>query len=151
MNEVIGTLSDRQGVLRHPARRGAGPSGGINARRAADVLLAALLLAVLAPTLIGLAATLRATNRGPVLTRRRVVGRGGAEFDLLRFGAEDDTAVGRAILAGGLTDLPMLFNVLRGEMGLVGPRPATRAELDATGGPAATDAYLSVRPGLLGR
>jgi lipopolysaccharide/colanic/teichoic acid biosynthesis glycosyltransferase len=59
------------------------------------------------------------------------------------------TAVGRLLRATSLDELPQLFNVLRGEMSLVGPRPVQAAELEQHYGPAAAH-YLAVRPGITG-
>jgi exopolysaccharide production protein ExoY len=59
------------------------------------------------------------------------------------------TCRGAFLRATSLDELPQLFNVLRGEMSLVGPRPVVQAELDTLYGPAAP-VYMSVRPGLTG-
>jgi exopolysaccharide biosynthesis polyprenyl glycosylphosphotransferase len=58
------------------------------------------------------------------------------------------TPLGRVLRRTSLDELPQLFNVLRGEMSLVGPRPVVPSELSKYGG--ATDFYLAVRPGLTG-
>ncbi|ONG47876.1 hypothetical protein BKE38_22520 [Pseudoroseomonas deserti] len=59
------------------------------------------------------------------------------------------TRVGRVLRATSLDELPQLFNVLRGEMSLVGPRPVVQAELTEHYGPHASH-YLAVRPGITG-
>lgn len=112
-----------------------------------DRAMAGLAVVVLAPFMLIMAGLVRTTSRGPVLFRQRRVGRDGTEFDLLKFrsmalppegtsfspedgsapgGVEGDdrrTAVGRFMRRTSLDELPQLFNVLRGEMSLVGPRP----------------------------
>jgi lipopolysaccharide/colanic/teichoic acid biosynthesis glycosyltransferase len=59
------------------------------------------------------------------------------------------TLIGRFLRATSLDELPQLFNVLRGDMSLVGPRPVVTAELTGHYGPAATT-YMAVRPGITG-
>ena len=59
------------------------------------------------------------------------------------------TRIGRFLRKTSLDELPQLFNVLRGEMSLVGPRPVTATELDQFYGAAAAH-YMSVRPGITG-
>ena len=58
------------------------------------------------------------------------------------------TPIGRILRATSLDELPQLFNILRGEMSLVGPRPVTKDELSRYGN--AANHYLAVRPGLTG-
>jgi len=60
------------------------------------------------------------------------------------------TRVGRLLRATSFDELPQLFNVLQGDMSLVGPRPVVQAELDDFFGRRGAAAYLSVRPGLTG-
>jgi undecaprenyl-phosphate galactose phosphotransferase len=60
------------------------------------------------------------------------------------------TRIGRVLRASSLDEVPQLFNVLRGDMSLVGPRPVVRAEIDQFYHGADRSAYLSVRPGLTG-
>ena len=153
------------------------PSVGHPGKRLMDLLGAALLLVAAAPLLLVAAPLVVLTSRGPVLHRRRVMGLGGREFDALklrtmvadadRILAENPelraafernfklhrdprvTPVGRWLRKWSIDELPQLFNVLRGEMSLVGPRMVTPAEL-AKYGPDA-DRLLVVRPGLSGR
>lgn len=111
-----------------------------SARRALDLVGAALGLALLAPLLLVIAVAVRASDGGPALHRARRIGRHGRPFELLKFRTmiPDAARCGPAITAGGdprvtplgrwlrrtkLDELPQLINVLRGEMGLVGPRP----------------------------
>jgi lipopolysaccharide/colanic/teichoic acid biosynthesis glycosyltransferase len=108
--------------------------------------LAFLALLVALPVLLALAAAVRASSRGPVLFKQLRVGEGGETFEMLKFrsmraadatgfvpaagaapgGVEGDdrrTAVGRFIRRTSLDELPQLWNVVRGDMCLVGPRP----------------------------
>jgi sugar transferase EpsL len=116
-------------------RRPAGPGA---AKRALDVVVAALALVVLSPLLAGLALAVRVLLGGPVLFRQRRPGLGGRPFELLKFRTMTDrrdatgtllpdevrlTAFGRWLRATSLDELPELVNVLRGDMSLVGPRP----------------------------
>jgi sugar transferase (PEP-CTERM system associated) len=112
-------------------------------KRAFDLGAAAALLMLTWPLMLGVAAAilLEARGRGPVLYRQARVGRNGATFQLIKFRsmrtdaemdgvarwaqAGDDrvTRVGRIIRRFRLDELPQLWNVLRGEMSVVGPRP----------------------------
>jgi exopolysaccharide production protein ExoY len=60
------------------------------------------------------------------------------------------TRIGATLRATSLDELPQLFNVLRGEMSLVGPRPVVREELERNYGPPAAAAYCATRPGITG-
>jgi lipopolysaccharide/colanic/teichoic acid biosynthesis glycosyltransferase len=121
------------------------------AKRAMDVVGSLLLLLVLSPLLLLTAAAVFLTSRGPVLYVQDRIGRNGDPFRMLKFrsmraDAHEDrhqvthlneaqgpvfkvrrdpriTAVGRVVRKLSVDELPQLFNVLRGEMSLVGPRP----------------------------
>lgn len=113
-----------------------------------DRVLSVLLLIVLSPVLLAVAATVRLTSPGPILFRQRRIGRDGQRFEILKFrsmlvdehqdpadwvkpgiapggveGEDRRTSVGRFIRQHSLDELPQLVNVLRGEMSLIGPRP----------------------------
>ena len=101
-------------------------------KRLFDVVAAAVLLVVTAPVLLVAALAVRATMGAPVLFRQARVGQGGRVFTLLklrtmRTGAGRDadrlTALGRVLRSTSIDELPQLWNVLRGDMSLVGPRP----------------------------
>ncbi|TMB77195.1 MAG: sugar transferase [Chloroflexi bacterium] len=106
-------------------------------KRALDLAVAVPLLVILSPVLVALAAAVRLTSRGPAFHRATRVGRDGRPFTMLKLrtmragpGAaittRDDprmTTLGRALRRARLDELPQLFNVVRGEMSIVGPRP----------------------------
>ena len=114
------------------------PSGRL-AKRAFDSGIAALMLLLLSPLYGLLALAVRVTSPGPIYFRQRRIGKNGREVEILKFrsmrvNAESDTqwsvnADARVTKIGGimrktsLDELPQLWNVLRGDMSLVGPRP----------------------------
>jgi lipopolysaccharide/colanic/teichoic acid biosynthesis glycosyltransferase len=129
---------------------------------ALEVFLAGLLLLVLSPLLAAVALVILATSGRPVLFGQTRVGMGGAAIRVLKFrtmevGAERDgsltigrdarvTRVGRFLRAHRLDELPQLINVVRGDMGLIGPRPEVP---DYAGrGSAYRTAVSRQRPGL---
>ncbi len=117
-----------------------GPRSGA-AKRALDVVGGAALLLLLAPLLIGIALAVRATSPGPALFRQTRYGRDGALFTIHKFrtmhvdgqdpsgirqavgGDARITKLGAFLRRTSLDELPQLFNVLSGDMSLVGPRP----------------------------
>lgn len=110
-------------------------------KRIGDVVAAAGLLALTAPLFLGAAAAIRATSPGPIFYRQERVGLGGRTFQITkfrsmrtdaekdgtaRFATRDDdriTPVGRLLRRTRIDELPQLWNVLKGDMSLVGPRP----------------------------
>jgi lipopolysaccharide/colanic/teichoic acid biosynthesis glycosyltransferase len=135
-------------------------------KRAFDVAASSLMLFVASPVLAGSAAAIVLEDRGPVLYRQRRVGRDGVEFELLKLrtmvvGAEKMgaglavnqgdpriTKVGRLLRRLSLDELPQLWNVLRGDMSLVGPRPTLAYQVERY--TPRQRRRLEVKPGITG-
>jgi exopolysaccharide biosynthesis polyprenyl glycosylphosphotransferase len=159
--------------VRHSVRTGM----HAKVKRAADVVLSALLLVIAFPLWLLVAAAVRLDSPGPVMFRQQRVREGGHHFTMLKFrtmhvDAEEAraaltalndhgngilfkmrhdprvTRVGKILRATSLDELPQLINVLRGEMSLVGPRPALPSEVEQYDDLARR--RLAVKPGLTG-
>ena len=136
------------------------------AKRIMDVVLAIFSLIIVAPLLLVSAMAIKVGSRGPVLFRLRVAGLRGAGFDQWKLrtmveGARENgdrfetsssdpriTRVGHFLRRWSIDELPQLWNVLRGEMSIVGPRPAF-FEI-ASKYSAEQARRLAMRPGLTG-
>jgi len=109
-------------------------------KRTMDLVLAGLAVIVVSPIMLSVAAAVKLTSKGPAIFRQRRYGLNGEEILVYKFRSmytTDDgavikqatrtdtriTPVGRFIRRTSLDELPQLFNVLRGTMSLVGPRP----------------------------
>lgn len=132
-------------------------------KRFFDLLLASIGLIVLLPLLLAVAMAVRMSSSGPVLFRQIRVGRGGGDFILYKFrsmtvraGSEQGefdagnssrvTRIGRFLRATKLDELPQLWNVVRGDMSLVGPRPEIRFWVETE--PGIWTSVHTVRPGI---
>jgi exopolysaccharide biosynthesis polyprenyl glycosylphosphotransferase len=129
-------------------------------KRCLDIALSAACLFLLAPLLLFAALLVKLTSPGPVLYTSQRVGRGGRHFTFLKFrsmyahqmarqhvAAQNEknghlfklrrdprvTPLGRFLRKYSIDELPQLFNVLRGDMSLVGPRPLPAEDLDPDG------------------
>jgi len=158
--------------VEEPAR--SGPA--IVAKHGGERLVAAVLLAVVSPVLVVVALAVRSTSRGPALFKQVRVGRGGRLFTLYKFrtmrvSAEAElvdlteqsdndgplfkmradprrTALGRRLRRFSVDELPQLWNVVKGEMSIVGPRPPLPREV--AGYTDEVRRRLLVKPGLTG-
>lgn len=139
------------------------------AKRVLDWTVAFTGLLLLAPLLLMISVAVRLSSSGPVFFRQVRLGIGGAPFQILKFrtmytgcadlrnadgstvSADDDprvTPIGRLLRQSSLDELPQLWNVLRGDMSLVGPRPDQADQLRYYQG--GEERKLKVRPGITG-
>jgi lipopolysaccharide/colanic/teichoic acid biosynthesis glycosyltransferase len=134
--------------------------------RLLDIFSAGLGLAVTSPLLAACALAVKLEDGGPVLFRQKRVGIDGVEFELLKLrtmlvdaehqgagfavdaGDSRITRVGRVLRKTSIDELPQLWNVVRGEMSLIGPRPTLRYQVEKY--TARQRKRLDVLPGLTG-
>ena len=134
--------------------------------RALDVVGATLGLALASPFLAVGALAIKLADRGPVIYRQPRVGRDGVEFELFKLrtmvvGAERQgagwavnrgdpriTGVGRVLRRLSLDELPQLWNVVRGDMSLIGPRPTLAYQVEQY--TPRQRKRLDVKPGITG-
>jgi exopolysaccharide biosynthesis polyprenyl glycosylphosphotransferase len=145
-------------------------------KRFVDVMLSSLALVALTPLLLAIALLIKLDSPGPVLFRQERCGRGGRGFQIVKFrsmiaSAEDDlaglldqneasgvlfklrndpriTRVGRVLRKYSLDELPQIWNILIGEMSVVGPRPPLPGEVTAYESHVRRRFYI--KPGLTG-
>lgn len=136
-------------------------------KRGLDFILSLMALIVLSPILLALSLAVRLTSPGPVFFHQKRVGRGKTYFTIYKFRTMRTdaprnvpthllkkpktyiTPIGRFLRISSLDELPQLLNILKGEMAIVGPRPALWNQYDLI---AARDKVHAndVRPGLTG-
>lgn len=136
-------------------------------KRLIDIVLSLLGILALSPVLLIIALLIRLDSKGPILFRQKRVGRHKTYFNILKFrtmrvDAPHDmpthlivdpeaylTRVGKVLRRTSLDELPQLFNILAGQMSIIGPRPALWNQDDLI---AARDLYHAndVMPGLTG-
>lgn len=148
------------------AGRGATPRTGEFLIRLLDVVGSLALLILAMPVMMISALLIRITSRGPVFYTQERIGQGGRVFTLYKFrtmiddaekhvgpvlATQDDervTPVGRILRRMRIDELPQIYNVLRGDMSLVGPRPERAFFIERH--KALQGVRLSVKPGLTG-
>ncbi len=134
--------------------------------RALDILSAGFGLALTSPLLAASALAIKLEDGGPILFRQTRVGRDGVDFELLKLrtmvvdaeskgagfaidaGDSRITRVGRVLRKTSVDELPQLWNVVRGDMSLIGPRPTLRYQVEKY--TARQRKRLDVLPGLTG-
>lgn len=129
------------------------------AKRLFDLLIASIVLIITAPCLLLAALAIRLDSSGPIWYRSPRVGRSGKRFGLYRFRTVDTqqpaalpmaqrlTTVGRFIRTYSIDDFPNLFNVLRGDLSIIGPRAMEPERVELTD--PIWQQILSVRPGIV--
>ena len=112
-------------------------------KRSFDMLISLLLLVLLSPLMMGIALAVKCTSQGPVIYRQERIGHYGRPFQILKFRTMDSNAengkpmltqdddpritkVGHWLRKYRLDELPQLWNILKGDMAIVGPRPERR-------------------------
>lgn len=138
-------------------------------KRTMDIVLSLIALVLASPFMIAIAIAIKAEDKGPVFYKQKRATLGGKEFDILKFrsmivDAEKEgvsipatgkdpriTKVGRIIRACRLDELPQLFNILKGDMSVVGPRPERLEHMQQYGAEIPEFYYrLKVKGGLTG-
>lgn len=145
-------------------------------KRALDIVLALFFIAMLSPVFLLIAAAIALQDGFPIVFKQERIGQGGRTFSMYKFrtmvkNAEEIlrsrpelleeyrrtykikndpriSKLGHFLRRTSLDELPQLFNVLRGDMSLVGPRPVVQAELEKYG--ACRHLYLALKPGCAG-
>jgi exopolysaccharide biosynthesis polyprenyl glycosylphosphotransferase len=162
----------------HAVHRRAGetPLATLVLKRVIDITFSLVAIVVFAPLMLGAALAVKLNSPGPVFFRQERVGLNGRTFRVMKFrsmgaGAEREvadlmernggyrpfykircdprvTAAGKFLRRTSIDELPQFFNVLRGHMSIVGPRPQVRAEVDQY--EHAHYRRLAVKPGITG-
>lgn len=117
-------------------------------KRIADLVLCFIGVCILSPVLLMIAVSIKLDSKGPVLFRQKRVGKDKSYFQIIKFrtmkaDAPNDspthllenpqdhiTKLGRILRKTSLDELPQLFNIIKGEMSIVGPRPALWNQFD---------------------
>lgn len=136
-------------------------------KRIIDLVCSLIVLIVISPILLGVTLAIKLTSRGPVIFKQRRIGKDKKEFDIYKFRTmyadapknvpthllENPerfiTPVGKVLRKTSLDELPQIFNIIKGEMSFIGPRPALYNQYDLI---ELRDKYKvnSIRPGITG-
>lgn len=116
-------------------------------KRVFDFTMSLIAIIVFAPVILFVAFLVKATSKGPVLFKQRRIGKDNVEFNIYKFRtmrigtpekathllenpAEHITRVGKFLRKSSLDELPQIFNILSGDMSIIGPRPALWNQYD---------------------
>ncbi|WP_099328030.1 sugar transferase [Clostridium paraputrificum] len=116
-------------------------------KRIFDFIMSLLAIICLSPIIIIVSLIIKLTSEGPILFKQRRIGKDNKEFNIYKFRTmrvdtpnvathllenpeQYITAIGKFVRKTSLDELPQLFNILKGEMSIVGPRPALYNQLD---------------------
>jgi undecaprenyl-phosphate galactose phosphotransferase/putative colanic acid biosynthesis UDP-glucose lipid carrier transferase len=150
MNELLLLAEGRgedEGVAKHPGV-------ALAIKRLFDIAVATVGLIAAAPLLGLLAVLIRLDSRGPVFYRQARIGRGDRPFTILKLRSMDAgeriTRIGRLLRPMGLDELTQLWNVLKGDMSIVGPRPEVLSWWPAWTEYPGHRARHAMRPGITG-
>jgi lipopolysaccharide/colanic/teichoic acid biosynthesis glycosyltransferase len=150
-----------QQVLKDPVR-----AAGLVIKRVTETVVSILLAIAISPVIAIVALAVRLTSPGPLFYRQKRVGIGGRQFDIIKFrtmyvgsdrqgpavtaaGDPRITPIGVFLRKSKLDEIPQLFNVIRGDMSLVGPRPQVPKFVNHFD-EKYKELVLSVRPGVTG-
>ena len=145
MSEIAKQISDA------PVTRSTVSPVGDVVKRVSDIVVATVAIALMLPLLVFCSVATFVTSKGRIIARKRRVGFRGRAFECYGFETSDEarvTRLGSALRKGGLDELPQLFNVLRGDMSIVGPQPISGDAFDPLADQAAD--YLACKPGITG-
>ena len=135
-------------------------------KRGFDILSSLIAIVLFSPILVVLAMTVKCTSPGPILFKQRRIGKDNKEFMIYKFRTmridtpnvathllknpeQYITQIGNFMRKTSLDELPQLFNILKGEMSVVGPRPALYNQYDLIEMRTKANVH-TVRPGLTG-
>jgi exopolysaccharide production protein ExoY len=159
-------VNNHGGKLASPGARALGGALGRLRKRTFDIVMASIALVVLAPMLLVTAGLIRVLIGKSAIVAKQWIGFGGKAFEAYQFrtaveGSEDRRSalsrrndhcwaanLGDSLQASGLDKLPLLLNVLRGDMSMIGPRPIVAHELSRYS--SQMPEYFTARPGLTG-
>lgn len=130
-------------------------------KRILDVTLSSILLIIMSPILLTIGIAVKLDSEGPIIYKQKRVGKSGKEFTIYKFRTmskdnnaydftkkDEVTKIGRFLRQIGIDELPQLFNILKGDMSIIGPRPISFKFYESM--TTEQKKRIDVKPGLLG-